>query len=142
MLRILHFFLHRHARGRQIPGQFADVVQWQNTSLPSWLHGFDSRCRLHRHRTAKGPIPPKVWARAGDPGPTIKALYHKRKRGISCGDCNPTENQPDDWCYSAQCESGSASKSGSEYIPEKKLWRNGRIIWRQIYSTQYERRLR
>ncbi len=25
----------------------AGIVQWQNTSFPSWLCGFDSRCPLH-----------------------------------------------------------------------------------------------
>lgn len=71
MLRILNFFLYLSSPpcpGAATPGQFVDIVQWQNTSLPSWLHGFDSRYRLHRQRTAISPIPPKVWARAGDPG--------------------------------------------------------------------------
>ena len=31
----------------------ADVVQWQNSSFPSWLRGFESRHRLHRHGRCK-----------------------------------------------------------------------------------------
>lgn len=32
---------------REQTGTYADVVQWQNTSLPSWECGFDSRYPLH-----------------------------------------------------------------------------------------------
>ncbi len=26
----------------------ANIIQWQNTSFPNWIRGFDPRCSLHR----------------------------------------------------------------------------------------------
>lgn len=41
---------------QSLPAPSVGVVQWQNTSLPSWLRGSDSRHRLQGHES--GPSPP------------------------------------------------------------------------------------